>query len=1652
MTLKTATQEQPNLLDRDIEDIAAASKDRRSSLAEHKIGLVEGRMKAIAASKERDTFREEFQELTQRRTVLKQADTYLKEGKTIGTDEQYWRGKRRSLDRKFGTHTGQVEGPKEPTVKDYAIGEVTGAAKEILGAGEAVVGEASGMAEFIFGGLYSGVKGLASGVRGGTTTPDLDMTTSGFDVLPDEPGFDVKKVTKVIQTAQEDYHSTFGFVPRTEAGKRWHEYSRKVQERVLEGAATAGEFVQKGAEPTYGRNIAAAVGTITQMGLELAAFGIVFRGGKRIRSIKKKLSNVDPIKRKLTRKEAFEFENFLVESGIRHNARNLHNADVLNALRRNGKASPEADAYVKVLSGEERAVVAKKILRGERADGATGSALAIREKTVEGGVIDIPAGPKDPIPLTAGQKALQRGKKEVKGEGFEVVTPTKKRVRKGTRYYEKKGGKLVDITDRVKNKDIVPAFDLTTTGMPTFNELMENPDYFRDAKDMVGEVVTMSPDKYLTKAAEVLGVTPEESNFAIDPKRVKKYADAMRKGAKFPIAVLEYGKGNQEGRHRALAAKEVGIDIPVLEVRKPVERRKVFRREHPEEEQRDSSLFRESIENRRAGRRQGDIKEEITAVRTEAKKIDKKLTASQPGGPSPHVISSFKAGSIEGIPIHAGKTPRQKGIKRIVEDTEIEYLGERGEKGSISILFNPPGSSPASGFTFSIPKKKFTKKNILKAIADKVKQILGDEGGWIRNPFYKKGTPRKQRKNVYPKAKGKFEQVMQKARKATQDIEPTPNTKIFWKRKFEAMEKALINVSGPLDRSLYRFGREGDAVILRHKVIAGSTTKGMTELETLLPQVYGGMNKHAVNLLDAYLRNLRLSERYVGRGLKTPEGVDGEDLALWVDQIPSETKEILDARVEIFAKHMRKMLDESLAEGLISKGDHTNLTQFKHYLPTRYLDAIDPEISTKIGPKGRIISVRGSGLEFIKEGSESLFDTNSQRLLEQATLSHYTYIARNRANKAARDFADTAPEDNGIFKRNKVVAPAHKNAKTGKYVPTKWAAPPKGWKKIAYREGGETYELLIADEFYNQWLTSDPIFSKTFAKWLRALSGTSVLKAFATGINPEFALTNFPRDIALVWASDYRANYSTALPVYLGQIGKDLAAVMGDAWMKKGRYKQYIDELGGMEFVTHQGRLISPTHVKLHKSLVRLQQVLGKLGEFSEISVRLALRERVIRNRIAEEKPKTREDMIRIQEEATAIARTYLDFSQGGSYIKAADNVFPYINASTQAIRAIAGSASKEKARFAWKMAQVGALATGLYLANQYMYPGMLDEVSETDKNNNWIFPTGHKFKARDGTTRWGYFKIAKDQGQRLFATVAESLAAVSRGDKVDPKRITTSAKEFLNLEPSGVLPPTVKAYLAYAHNLDVWKSERVWKRVGEVDAYVESHKYTHPFWVALGEKTGLSPERSRAVAQQYFTSGNLYTSAAGHSYNIISDIMGKDPSYNRQRLTTEEKIYQAPFIRRLIRYTDPYYKFGESLGEYAIEANTEKVLLDRGLDSLVDDMELGLAGMKDINKYIQAAPQEERARLHARRRRLEKIQGIPEKHFWVELSFIKSSKGRARAFYARWLQESPDQRKESERLGRKVPGIISPKFIRELRRLKREGSDGSVSDSEVRE
>ena len=110
-------------------------------------------------------------------------------------------------------------------------------------------------------------------------------------------------------------------------------------------------------------------------------------------------------------------------------------------------------------------------------------------------------------------------------------------------------------------------FNEKTTGMSFYDNMLRNPDYFRENKGYTFVIEYMKPSEYIRECALLFKASIKRVIDSTGPELVQEYADLMDRGTQFPMLVLDWSVRTQEGRHRALAAEQIGLrEVPVMVV------------------------------------------------------------------------------------------------------------------------------------------------------------------------------------------------------------------------------------------------------------------------------------------------------------------------------------------------------------------------------------------------------------------------------------------------------------------------------------------------------------------------------------------------------------------------------------------------------------------------------------------------------------------------------------------------------------------------------------------------------------------------------------------------------------------------------------------------------------------------------------------------------------------------------------------------------------------------------------------------------------------------------------------------------------------------------------------------------------------------------
>lgn len=747
----------------------------------------------------------------------------------------------------------------------------------------------------------------------------------------------------------------------------------------------------------------------------------------------------------------------------------------------------------------------------------------------------------------------------------------------------------------------------------------------------------------------------------------------------------------------------------------------------------------------------------------------------------------------------------------------------------------------------------------------------------------------------------------------------------------------FLDVNAPVKRRLLKYAK-GKEVVMKHDLIRGASAEAKQQYEFAEDDVSKTIPHNAEHIFNDFLqskRTIEVEELKELRGEKIKSPISGEESKTWLNELEKSDPKLfknLQTAANKYWKKMHNQIEQLYDEGLIdAKLRDQLLKEHKYYTPRQFLQHIDPD-NISFDSQGRVVNVPDSGLKRLDEGSENALVNNFRLSLGNTIARTQARIFKNRANKSLYEFAKETPDNSLDIKIEQPIG----KTKEGKL---KYGPVPTGFTRISAMINGQRKNMLMPTKMAQYWVLQDPLVDSEIANVVRIASGAPILKAMATGYNPEFALSNIPRDLMYSW---FRTKeYSPILPVAWAQQAVDYATVLKDVVTRGPRVQDYIRQGGGMDFLTQQGQFGKrpwETQSTLNETMNQMNRFLGWAGETSELMTRIALRERAIKKG-------------RSPEEATWIARNYLDFAKGGSWTKTADVAIPYLNAGIQATRGIFETAKNDPATASFKVAQVVALGSALAMWNRKTNEEAWDQISDREKVNRWIITTPYSYLDKNGNKRYIYFGIPKDQAQRIFSTIGEEMTEGRLTGKVNYEKVRKSITDFFPVDAASVFPPTVQAFSAYMFNKDFWLNEDVWK--GRKVSPKEEYWNTTPELAVLwGEKTGLSPERSRRAFHKVLPQ-NIYTYMVGGLWKQTFGTLSEKEQIEMSKPFIE-KTRDFPLLRKVLRHTWPTGKQNDFIlseaDKYQIE--TTEAGKDKKIEILKREIEE--AKIKVADKRIQ--------------------------------------------------------------------------------------------------
>jgi len=795
------------------------------------------------------------------------------------------------------------------------------------------------------------------------------------------------------------------------------------------------------------------------------------------------------------------------------------------------------------------------------------------------------------------------------------------------------------------------------------------------------------------------------------------------------------------------------------------------------------------------------------------------------------------------------------------------------------------------------------------------------------------------------------------------------------------------------------------------------------------------------------------------KNIKHPAGLGRDAAEAYIqaikDQLSSKDFADIENRAKTFFDKMRELVDELYEAELITKRQRDSLVKHE-YSPREAVEVIDPIVRrNRFSTKA---DVHESGVKVLREGTiEDVLKTDQRILMKDFAARTKGRIARNNGTRALKDVAKDHPDNPFV----RLVENVRKED------------APK-WEEETYFEKGKKQTLLINKDFAKEWVLRDSAISYEGAQWARAVSLSVITRPLAVGINPTFAGVQLLLDAFQIWSSSqvfvdgkWRSTYNPVTMPF--SYGKDLSAVFGDAWNFGPKFRDFINNGGGMGWMTgEQSMIFGP---KLGKSkwarpqeiLDPLYLILGKLPRVTELMARLAVTEQALSVIAKREKLKGGKEEARTfvdergervwMREAVAVARDYIDFNQGGHIVKAADTGFAFLNAGFQAGRGILRAAGRNKPEAALKLGLLAAPAIALTIANLTNAPNLMNSLSTEDKVNNIILtPFGdYFFLDQQNQKRYVGISIPKNPSLRIFSTMFELATekaykvAMDLPDKeVDTDGLFAALADFSPVTGT-TWPPAAAGLLGFL-GWDTYKMKPVWSGSDVPKEMQYREGDTPEAMIALGKLTKQSPENWNTAFRAVFTRSD-YSTIGGA---LIEQAFSEAPK-NLKDQHIALILDQTPIIKRFIVVTRPGGRWGKELGEASQDVRGEKFrnnsLLDHYLNGYLNEKTVEREKIVDFFSNIKDP--NERKRLHEREKFYKKVNDFEEKDLILKFHFMDPD-ARAR-FYVNDFEKRASKaematfRMESRRLSK---DIFNQEFWSEVAKIRRENERQSSSSS----
>ena len=728
-------------------------------------------------------------------------------------------------------------------------------------------------------------------------------------------------------------------------------------------------------------------------------------------------------------------------------------------------------------------------------------------------------------------------------------------------------------------------------------------------------------------------------------------------------------------------------------------------------------------------------------------------------------------------------------------------------------------------------------------------------------------------------------------------------------------------------------------------------------------------------------------------------------LAHYKRTIGDEVYDKLKTREKKYFDAYRMILDESYKAGIINRETRDRfITQ--NYSPRMFLSKMFGD-TDDIMWEGTNLSK--DQIQSIKDGSDTEIFTDAQYMLSLS-------IRSLRNKQAKNEFLSSLGKELGDKNLSWIKQANYKKDSEGNIIEDSFGGrilenPSEGFNHVMYREDGALRAFQVSNEYYDVISGKDSrrLFNPATRRLLAKATGTKLVKLFATGIKPVFALVASVRYFQEVTRGRgvYDAYY--VLPYMQLVAITDFFKGTGAAVLDSEIVEEYFKYGGGMSFMTLQGKpdqLYKRRNSRMTRLMGKYSPVKGAInvlayaGEKAELGARIAIYQRTLKN-LQKSRPELTEDQMKSL--AVEEARMIADFSQGGYITKDLDALKPYLNASIQGTVGTVDYIRRNPKMFTNKLIQSMLVNTAItYLLKSLIGDDEYEKISPYEKirynhiplyknkDGKWVtkrIPKAHQFMFVDihATLAGEYFysithedakefdlkMLEKDPAYGYYlgsdgeAYLEALISSLPAGDFI-PTSLKLS--DFVGEVFSNV--PVIGAYDVYENNFNRFKQQKVSYDYDRVHPYMEGFKdgktrdvyrfISDASFKYLPPAKTISAPRLQAAAEKLIT--NESNAVVGLAYNILDYII--TTSDESADISPEKRFKKFDYdlgLKRSFLYTIPdrKYDFSQDKIMDAIDKNERgemkeiktnlRILLSKG------NYEFGQPVPQDIMKYIKS-------------------------------------------------------------------------------------------------